>query len=96
MIDSAREVGVPHARVLLAFADAAVAFDAVAIGAAREAVLDAVGEAALIDAAAVIAGFNGIVRIADAMGIPLEPAKAELSAEWRGPLGIDRYATLKS
>ena len=80
-------------RELLAFADAAVAFDAVP---ARAALRDAVGEAALIDAAAVIAGFNGIVRIADAMGIPLEPAKAEQSAEWRGELGIDRYAREKS
>ena len=95
-MDGVHEVGVPHARALLAFADAAVAFDADAIRPARAALLDAVGEAALIDAAAVIAGFNGITRIADAMGIPLEPAKAEQSADWRGPLGIDRYATLKS
>jgi hypothetical protein len=95
-LDGVVEVGVPHARALLAFADAAVAFDAAAIGAARAAVLVAVGEAALIDAAAVIAGFNGIVRIADAMGIPLEPAKAEQTVEWRGPLGIDRYAAQKS
>jgi len=92
-MNGVHEVGVPHARELLAFADAAVAFDAAP---ARTALLDAVGEAALIDAAAVIAGFNGIVRIADAMGIPLEPAKAEQSAEWRGTLGIDRYASEKS
>jgi hypothetical protein len=95
-MDGVQEVGVPHARALLAFADAAVAFDPVAIRGTRAAVIDTVGEAALVDAAAVIAGFNGIVRIADAMGIPLEPAKVELSAEWRGPLGINRYATLKS
>jgi hypothetical protein len=92
-VDGVQEVGVPHARALLAFADAAVAFDAAA---ARAELLAAIGEAALIDAAAVIAGFNGIVRIADAMGIPLEPAKAEQSADWRGPLGIDRYAAQKS
>jgi alkylhydroperoxidase family enzyme len=95
-MDGVHEVGVPDAYALLAFADASVAFDPVLIRSARAAVLDAVGEAALIDAAAVIAGFNGIVRIADAMGIPLEPAKAEQSAEWREPLGIDRYATQKS
>jgi len=55
-----------------------------------------VGGAALVDAAAVIGGFNGIVRIADAMGIPLEDAKAADSAEWRASLGIDRYAATKS
>ena len=38
-----------------------------------------------------MAGFNGIVRIADAAGIPLEDAKVEQTAEWRGPLGIDDY-----
>ena len=95
-MDGVHEVGVPHARSLLAFADSAVAFDLVSIRPARAAVLAAVGEAALIDAAAVIAGFNGIVRIADAMGIPLEPAKAEQTVAWRGPLGIDRYAAMKS
>jgi len=95
-MDGVHEVGVPHARALLAFADAAVAFDAEAIRLTRAAVLGAAGEAALTDAAAVIAGFNGITRIADAMGIPLEPAKAEQSADWCEPLGISRYATLKS
>jgi hypothetical protein len=60
-MDGVHEVGVPHARALLAFADAAVPFDPVALRPARAAVL-----------------------------------AAEQSAEWRGPLGIDRYASLKS
>jgi hypothetical protein len=95
-MDGTAEVGVPHTRELLGFVDAALAFDAATMAAPRSAALAAVGEAALVDAAAVIGGFNGIVRIADAMGIPLEEAKAADSAEWRASLGIDRYAELKS
>jgi hypothetical protein len=50
----------------------------------------------MIDAAAVVAGFNGITCIADATGIPLESAKAEESEPWRATLGIDRFGDLKS
>jgi hypothetical protein len=54
------------------------------------------GEPAMVDAAAVIAGFNGITRIADATGIPLEDFKAEQSENWRATLGINQFADTKS
>jgi hypothetical protein len=50
---------------------------------------------AMIDAAAVIAGFDAITRVADGSGIPLEPPKAQASADWRASLGIDAYWTMK-
>ena len=45
----------------------------------------------MIDAAAVIGGFDGITRIADAIGIPLEPAKAEQTADFFAALEIGRF-----
>jgi hypothetical protein len=95
-MDGTSDTGVPHAAELLAFVEATLAFDATLISRTRAAVLDAMGEDAMVDAAAVIAGFNGITRIADATGIPLESAKAEQSAIWRDRLGIDRFAATKS
>lgn len=53
------------------------------------------GREAMIDAAGVIAGFDAITRVADGSGIPLEPLKAEASADWRARLGIDDYWTAK-
>jgi hypothetical protein len=88
-------LGVAHAGELLAFADAAVSFDANTTATARDALLACMDEAAMIDAAAVIAGFNGITRIADATGIPLEDAKAADTASWRITLGIDRMPARK-
>ena len=88
--------GVPHADVLLPFADAALSFDPARIAPARAAVLAALGKAAMIDAAAVIAGFNGITRIADATGIPLEDTKADDTADWREALGINAFQAAKT
>ena len=96
VMDGTSEMRVPHAAELLQFVEAALSFDAPRIAVARDAVLAAMGEAAMVDAAAVLAGFNGITRIADATGIPLEDFKAEQSAGWRTTLGIDRFADTKS
>lgn len=92
----AGEVGVAGAAELIAFADAAVRRDPEACARGRVAVSGALGEAAMIDAAAVIGGFDGITRIADATGIPLEPAKAEQTADFRAALDIGRFQWEKS
>jgi hypothetical protein len=90
VFDDASGVGVDHAIELIRFADAAVIRDAEATRRARKAVIAAMGEAAMIDAAAVIGGFDGITRVTDATGLPIEPQKAELTADLRTELELDR------
>jgi hypothetical protein len=91
-----RDVGVDQGAALLAFADAALRGPGAALAAARAELAGALGIAAMVDAAAVIAVFDGITRIADATGIPLEEYKERDSAAWRGPLGIDAFVARKS
>ena len=86
---------VPHGGVLLAFADAAVGRDDEELTRARQAVRAAIGEAALYDAAAVVGGFDGITRIADATGIPLEPEKASQTADFFAALDIGQFRRAK-
>jgi hypothetical protein len=90
------DVGVAVAADLIAFADAAVRGDVDGVARARDLLVSGTGEAAMLDAAAVIGGFDGITRIADATGIPLEPAKAEQTADFRETLDIDRFRRDKS
>jgi hypothetical protein len=78
----------------MAFADAAIDPTCDPVD-ARRLIERAMGRDAMIDAAAVIAGFDAITRVADGSGIPLEPPKAEASADWRARLGIDDYWTMK-
>jgi len=81
---------------LLAFAEAAINGQSVDGFSLREAltqVEQTLGDAALVDAAAVIAIFDAVVRIADATGIPLEEAKEINSRDFRAELGIDDYRT---
>ena len=82
---------VPHGETLLAFADAVLGTDDDHLAVAREAMRHAVGEAGLSDAAAVIGGFDGITRIADAIGIPLEPEKAVDTADFFAALDIGQF-----
>ena len=60
---------------------------------AREAVKDELGENAMVDAAAVIANFQRMVRIADSTGIPLGEGLEGFSAQTREQLGFNRWST---
>ena len=86
--------GVAHEAESLAFADAALVGPSV-LDDARRRWWPASGSEAMTDAAAVIAGFDAITRVADGSGIPLEQPKAEATAGWRASLGIDAFWSMK-
>ena len=89
---SGEVAGVDHGAELIAFADAAVARSP-EVGAAREAVQKVLGDAEVVDAAAVIANFQRMVRIADGTGIPIDRPLDALSADLRHDLGINEFAS---
>ena len=91
----AGDTGVESGAILIAFADAVIADDKAALETTRRQISDAMGEAALVDAAGVAAYFNGIDRIADATGTPVDPASAEATTEMRAALGIDKFYEVK-
>lgn len=84
--------GVPHGAELLAFAEAVVGDGNLA--AARAALLDRVGPEGLVDAAAIVAGFDATDRIADATGTQLDDYLESGTVELRAELGIDELAAL--
>ncbi len=83
--------GIPHGGLLIEFAEAVIGSDDARLSRAREQLLQALGPAALVDAAGVVATFNAIDRVADATGTPIDEQRIEASAEMRTQLGIDRY-----
>jgi alkylhydroperoxidase family enzyme len=87
------DAGVEHGAVLVAFAEAAMAQDDAALRQAREAVREALGSAAYVDACAVIGAFNVVDRIADATGIPLDDGMLLISADVRAELELARFAS---
>lgn len=89
-------VELPHAAELLEFAEAVVLRDAPRIAAARARLRGALGEAGLVDAAAITAAFHGFVRIADATGIPYENAAGGVNRpEIREAAGINEYYRIR-
>ena len=89
--DGAGDGGVPHGSLLTGFAEAVLGDDEAGLIAVRERVRDTIGDAALVDAAAVVANYSALDRVADATGIPLEAAKEAGTADLRAELGIDRF-----
>jgi len=84
--------GVPHGRLLVAFAETVLGEDDDALARARDALAAVLGLPGLVDAAGVIGLFNAIDRVADATGIPLEPEKEAASLDFRAALDLDRFA----
>lgn len=91
-VDSNRtgDAGIPHGVELLAFATAANQrsddLDAV-----RDGLRAVVGDEGLLEAAATVAAFNGLVRVADGTGIQLDPSMLVATTETRSQLGLDAF-----
>lgn len=78
---------------LLGFAEALIRGTTQETAAAGAALAEALGEAALGDAAAVVAQFSAISRIADGSGIRLDKSSSAATVDLRRDLGIDRFDT---
>ena len=93
---NASGTGVPHGDLLVSFAEAACAAaderDA-ELAAVRNKLLTAAGPGSLVDAAAVVANFQRMVRVADGTGIPLDSQLNTLTAGLREDLGIDQFSS---
>ena len=83
---------IPHGALLVSFAEAVLGSDDQRLAIDRARILAELGEAALVDAAAIVATFNAIDRVADATGIPIEDGKAASTADFRAALGINAFA----
>jgi len=90
LIDPGAESGVPHGDVLVAFAEGVVQGDDAALADARAALVQAMGAAAMVDAAGVASNFERMVRIADATGIELGAYLENVTTPDRERLGVSR------
>ena len=81
---------IPHGGLLVSYAEAANR-DPAAAQALDDEVIVAVREAGLVDAAVTVAVFNGLVRSADGIGIPLDDVVLAATVDARATLGFDGY-----
>ena len=87
--------GVEHGEGLLRFAEAATR-GSNELGEARIALIDAIGAEAFLEAAATVGIFNGLVRVADSTGIPLDEGTRNNSGSFRESLGLNEFASARN
>ena len=88
--------GIQHGELLLAYADAVTGADFRAVAPAIAALREAMGQGALVQAAAITANFSMNDRAANAIGIRLEGFFLADSGDYRAALGIDDYPSARN
>jgi hypothetical protein len=83
---------IAHGALLVAFAEAVLGDDDQRLREVQAAIRNRMGDPAFVDAAAIVATFNAIDRVADATGIPIEDSKAASTADVRAALEINAFA----
>ena len=96
VMDPSIDSGIEHGHALLAFADAVTGTDSAALATAHERLHDEMGDAALVQAAAIIANFSMNDITANATGIPLESMIVTASTDFREPLGLDAFPSARN
>jgi hypothetical protein len=88
--------GIEYGAELMRFAESIATRDQPALIASRAALLACAGAAVLVDAAGVAANFQRMVRIADAIGIPVDNMDSDLGRSVRAELHLDRFASAQN
>ena len=91
--DLAGDIGVDGADALIGFVEASVATDAAELARCRDTVRNELGDAILVDAAAVAAAFQMMNRLANATGTPLDDNLVDMTAGARAELQLDNYTS---
>ncbi len=92
VMDATQESKVAAGALLSEFTEAIVRRDP-ALGEIRDRVIATLGADAMVDAAAVVANFQRMVRIADGLGIPIDESWRDRNANLRGRLGVSAFAS---
>jgi hypothetical protein len=90
-VNGAGDGGVEHGASLLAFTEAIMRGDPAEVE--RERLRAVLSPEGFVDAVALIGAFNVVDRIADATGIPLDPAMEAMSKDVRDELDLARFAS---
>jgi len=88
--------GIPFANELASFAEAIAQRDTPKIERTRNELAELAGDVVMVDAAAVAANFQRMVRIADSMGIPIDEKNVEPGADIRQELELGRFASAQN
>ena len=89
---STSDSGVPYGELLVELSDAVAGWRWGEVAVLRTRACQELGPDATSDAILVASGFNGITRVADAIGIRLDPHTAETSVALREDLGLNAFA----
>ncbi len=87
--------GLPFGAELVAFTDAAAGVDASSLAAARTALVAVAGELFMIDAAAVVANFEMMTRVADGTGARFPEVGADHRAAISDKLHINEFTSAR-
>ena len=85
------DAGVKHSDLLRLLTEATIQHQWNDLAEYRAEAISVMGPEATVDALAVASGFNGITRVADATGIPIDHYEDEVGKEIRSKLGIDQF-----
>ena len=91
VVDRTTEPGVEHGDLLRALTEATIEMRLGDLTEVRKEAVEKMGTTATVDALAVASGFNGITRVADATGIPIDDYENDVGRQIREATGINDF-----
>ena len=92
----AEDCGIDNAAALIGFVEALLERDATALAQARTVLAGEIGTDGMIDAAAVAANFQRMVRIADATGIPVDAQVLDMTRDIQELLELRKFPSARN
>ena len=89
--DLVEDPGVEHSEILRNLTEATINMKWNDLATYRTDAVEILGTQSTVDALAVACGFNGITRVADATGIPIDHYEDEIGRDVRSNIGLDSF-----